>query len=215
MLPFVFEDGMGYERYVDYALDVPMYFVYRDGDYIDCAGQSFRSFLEGRLPALPGEKPTLDDWSDHLTTIFPEARLKRFIEMRGADGGPWRRICALPAFWVGLLYDAESQAEALAMVSDWTADERQAMRDAVPRQGLQTPFRGGTLQNLAQQAARIASAGLKRRARLNSRGEDETMFLDSVEEAAQTGQSPADELLMRLERTWEGEISRIYSEYAF
>src|SRR5690606_35476071 len=99
MLPFVFEDGMGYERYVDYALDVPMYFVYRDGRYIDVAGASFRDFLSGELAAMPGERPTVDDWSDHLTTLFPEVRLKRFLEMRGADAGRWRRICALPAFW--------------------------------------------------------------------------------------------------------------------
>ena len=215
MLPFVFEDGFGYERYVDYALDVPMYFVYRDGDYIDAAGLSFRDFLDGRLSVLPGEKPTIDDWSDHLTTIFPEARLKRFIEMRGADGGPWRRICALPAFWVGLLYDQQSQAEALELISDWTAEERQALRDAVPRHGLTTPFRDTTVQAIAREAVRIASGGLKRRARLNSRGDDETMFLDFVEEASETGLSPADELLMRLERTWNGDIKRIYAEYAF
>ncbi|MEM9028430.1 MAG: glutamate--cysteine ligase [Pseudomonadota bacterium] len=215
MLPFVFEDDMGYERYVDYALDVPMYFVYRDGQYIDAAGLSFRDFLDGRLEALPGERPTLDDWSDHLTTIFPEARLKRFIEMRGADGGPWRRICALPAFWVGLLYDADAKAEALELIAGWTADERQMLRDTVPKSGLATPFRNGTVQDVAREAARISAAGLKRRARVNSRGEDETMFLDFIEEASATGQSPADELLLRLERTWEGDIKRIYAEYAF
>ena len=215
MLPFVFEDGFGYERYVDYALDVPMYFVYRDGTYIDAAGLSFRDFLDGRLSALPGEKPTIDDWSDHLTTIFPEARLKRFIEMRGADGGPWRRICALPAFWVGLLYDDQARAEALALIADWTAEERQALRDQVPRHGLATPFRGTTVQAIAREVARIAHGGLARRARVNSRGDDETMFLESVEEASETGQSPSDELLMRLERTWGGDIKRIYAEYAF
>ncbi len=215
MLPFVFEDGFGYERYVDYALDVPMYFVYRDGKYIDAAGRSFRDFLDGRLDVLPGERPTIDDWSDHLTTIFPEVRLKRFIEMRGADGGPWRRICALPAFWVGLLYDAGSLGAALELVSDWSADERQGLRDAVPRAGLQTPFRGGTVQDIAKEVARIAADGLKSRARLNSRGEDETMFLDFIEEASQTGLSPADELIQRLERTWGGDINRVYTEYAF
>jgi glutamate--cysteine ligase len=215
MLPFVFEDGMGYERYVDYALDVPMYFVYRDGEYIDAAGQSFRSFLDGNLPALPGEKPTIDDWSDHLTTIFPEARLKRFIEMRGGDGGPWRRICALPAFWVGLLYDDQALGETLELIADWSEQERQELRDLVPRHGLQTPFRGGTLQDVAKRVAAISHGGLTRRARLNSRGEDETMFLDAVEEAAQTGQTLADELLGRHARSWDGDIRRIYAEYAF
>ncbi|MEO1265714.1 MAG: glutamate-cysteine ligase family protein, partial [Pseudomonadota bacterium] len=215
MLPFVFEDGMGYERWVDYALDVPMYFVYRDGKYIDAAGLSFRDFLDGKLAVLPGEKPTEDDWSDHLTTIFPEARLKRFIEMRGADGGPWRRICALPAFWVGLLYDAVALDEAWQLVKDWSADERQAMRDAVPRDGLQTSFRNRTVQDLAKDAAKIAAGGLKRRARLNSRGDDETIFLHSVEEAAATGRSPADELLNRYEKSWKGDIARVFEEYAF
>jgi len=215
MLPFVFEAGMGYERYVDYALDVPMYFVYRDGNYIDAAGQSFRAFLEGRLPALPGEKPNRDDWSDHLTTIFPEARLKRFIEMRGADGGPWRRICALPAFWVGLLYDREALDAACCMIADWTVEERQALRDTVPRLGLQAPFHDQTVQDLAKRAAAIAHGGLARRARLNSRGEDETMFLQAVEEAAETGQSPADEMLARYQRAWGESIMPVFEEYAF
>jgi len=215
MLPFVFEDGMSYERYVDYALDVPMYFVYRDGAYIDAAGLSFRDFLDARLPALPGERPTLDDWSDHLTTIFPEARLKRFIEMRGADGGPWRRICALPAFWVGLLYDQTARDAAWDLVRDWTVQERQELRDAVPKQGLQAKFRSGTLQDVAREVARISAAGLKARARLNSRGDDERIFLDSIEEAAATGQTPADELLTRYERSWDGDVTRIFSEYAF
>ena len=136
MLPFVFEPGMSFERYADYALDVPMYFVYRDGRYIDAAGASFRDFLAGKLAQLPGERPTLDDWSDHLTTLFPEVRMKRFLEMRGADGGRWRRICALPAFWVGLLYDQTSLDAAWDLVKDWTAEERQALRDAVPRTAL-------------------------------------------------------------------------------
>ncbi|MEE8084136.1 MAG: glutamate--cysteine ligase, partial [Alphaproteobacteria bacterium] len=145
ILPFVFDDGFGFERYVDYMLDVPMYFVYRDGRYIDASGQSFRDFLAGRLPALPGEIPTMGDWADHLTTVFPEVRLKRYLEMRGADGGPWRRICALPAFWVGLLYDAQSQAAAAALVADWTARDHQGLRAEVPRHALRTEFRGRPL----------------------------------------------------------------------
>ncbi|MEM1307711.1 MAG: glutamate--cysteine ligase, partial [Pseudomonadota bacterium] len=215
MLPFVFDEAMGYEAYVDYALDVPMYFVFRDGTYIDASGRSFRDFLDGRLDVLPGERPTLDDWSDHLTTIFPEARLKRFIEMRGADGGPWRRICALPAFWVGLLYDETALCAVGDLIRPWTADERQDMRDQVPRLGLQTPVRGGTLQDVAKEAVAIATAGLKRRARINSRGDDETMFLQAVEEAAMTGQTPADELIGRFERGWNGDVAKIYDEYAY
>lgn len=215
LLPFVFEDGFGYERYVDYALDVPMYFVYRDGHYIDVAGASFRRFLEGRLEQLPGEKPTIDDWSDHLTTLFPEVRLKKFIEMRGADGGPWRRICALPAFWVGLLYDSTALDAAWELVRHWTADERQGLRDAVPKLALEAPFRSTSAQQLAREATQIAAAGLKGRGRLNSRGEDETAFLDFVEEVAASGRVPADELINRYEKTWKGDINRIFAEYAF
>ncbi len=215
MLPFAFEDGMGYERYTDYALDVPMYFVYRDGEYIDVAGASFRDFLDGRLAQMPGEKPTIDDWSDHLTTLFPEVRLKRFLEMRGADGGPWRRICALPAFWVGLLYDDAALDAAWQLVKDWTAEERNGLRNAVPELGLDAPFRTGTLRDIARDAALIAADGLKSRRRLNSKGDDETIFLDFIEETVATGRVPADELLMRYERSWGRDIRRIYADYAF
>lgn len=215
MLPFVFEDGMGYERYADYALDVPMYFVYRDGEYIDVAGASFRDFLKGELAQLPGELPTIDDWSDHLTTIFPEVRLKRFLEMRGADGGPWRRICGLPAFWVGLLYDDGALDAAWDLVKDWTAEERHQLRQQVPDLALDTPLRQGTLRNIAQESVRIAADGLKARRRLNSKGEDETGFLDFVEEVAASGRVPADELLAKYQKSWGGDINRIYAEYAF
>src|SRR5690606_5006414 len=145
MLDFVFEDGFGYERWVDYLLDVPMYFVYRDGRYIDVAGQSFRDFMDGRLPGLPGQKPTLQDWADHSTTAFPEVRLKKYLEMRGADSGPWNRICALPAFWVGLLYDDDALDEAWELVRDFTLEERNALRDGVQRHALKLPFRDGTV----------------------------------------------------------------------
>ena len=150
-LPFVFEPDFGFERYVQYALDVPMYFVYRQGVYHNVAGQSFRDFLQGRLPGLPGELPSISDWEAHLTTAFPEVRLKRFLEMRGADGGPWRLICALPALWVGVIYDAQAQSEAAALIADWTQDDHEYLRDEVPRSALKTPFRGGTVQDLALQ----------------------------------------------------------------
>ncbi len=214
MLPFVFEDGMSFERYVDYALDVPMYFVYRDGNYIDASGHSFRDFLDGKLAAMPGEKPNIGDWADHLTTIFPEVRLKQFLEMRGADGGPWRRICALPAFWTGLYYDQDSLDEAWSLVSDWTAEERQAMRDQVPAQGLKAMHRGAPLQSIAKDVVQIAHRGLVARKRLDRLGQDETQFLATVERTAEEGRTPADELLDDYSNKWNGDIDRIFADYA-
>jgi len=217
MLPFVFEDGMGFERYVDYALDVPMYFVYRDGAYIDALGQSFRDFLAGRLPALPGEKPTLSDWADHLTTIFPEVRLKKFMEMRGADGGPWRRICALPALWVGLLYDADALAAAWNLCRDWTAEERDALRHDAARRGLDAEIRGRKMRALAGEVLEIADAGLRARARPGAGGTlpDERHFLNALHEIVDAGETPADEMLGRYEGAWGGDLDRIYAEYSY
>jgi glutamate--cysteine ligase len=215
MLPFVFEDGMGYERYVDYALDVPMYFVYRDGAYIDVAGASFRSFMEGKLKALPGERPTLDDWSDHLTTLFPEVRLKRFLEMRGADGGRWRRICALPAFWVGLLYDDQALEAAWTYVKTWSAEERQALRDGVPRLALDTPFRDTTVWQIALDILRISRAGLRNRARVNPRGQDETIYLEPLFELVHDRKTVADDLLERFHGRWKGCVDPVFVELAF
>ena len=190
MLGFVFDDGFSYERYVDYILDVPMYFVYCDGRYIDASGQSFRDFLAGDLPALPGEKPTLKDFNDHLTTAFPEVRLKKYLEMRGADGGPWNRLCALPAFFVGLLYDQTALDAAWDLVKDFTLAEREALRNGVPKLALKTPFRNGTARDLALEALKISAHGLKRRAKLNSRGIDESLFLEPLIEFAQANQPP-------------------------
>jgi len=215
MLPFVFEDGMGYERYVDYALGVPMYFVYRDGNYIDVAGASFRDFLEGRLAALPGEHPTLDDWSDHLTTLFPEVRLKRFLEMRGADGGRWRRITALSALWTGLLYDRSALDAAWDLVKDWTDEERQGLRDLVPRLGLTAPFRDRTVRAVAEEVLRIARSGLKRRGFVNLKSQDETIYLEPLESLVKSGRSAADDLLARFHGRWQGDIDHIFAEYAF
>jgi glutamate--cysteine ligase len=215
MLPFVFEPGMSFERYADYALGVPMYFVYRDGRYIDAAGASFADFLAGRLPQLPGEYPTEDDWSDHLTTLFPEVRMKRFLEMRGADGGRWRRICALPAFWTGLLYAPTSLDAAWDLVKDWTAEERQGLRNAVPKSALKTPFRTTSVLEIARAALAISQAGLARRARTNGRGEDEGIFLEPVEAILRNGTTPAEEILMRYERDWDRQTAPLYREYAF
>ncbi|MCJ8158808.1 glutamate--cysteine ligase [Sphingomonas sp. LaA6.9] len=216
MLPFVFEDGFGYERYADYALDVPMYFVYRDGKYIDAAGQSFRDFLKGKLPALPGELPTESDWSDHLSTAFPEVRMKSFLEMRGADGGRWNKICALPAFWVGLLYDQTALDAAWDLVKDWSMDERQLLRDSVPKLALDAPVSGGrTLHDIAPHVLEIAGAGLNARARLNSSGDNESGFLDPLREIVASRKVPAQRLLNKYHGEWGGDLSRIYGEMSF
>jgi len=216
MLPFVFEDGFGYERYADYALDVPMYFVYREGRYIDAAGQSFRDFLEGRLPALPGEKPTVDDWSDHLSTAFPEVRLKSFLEMRGADGGPWGRICALPALWVGLLYDQAALDAAWDLVKGWDMAGREELRASVPKLGLDAPLPGGgRLRDIAGEVLDIAHAGLAARARHDAGGSDETGFLDPLREIVRRGKVPAEMLLERYADAWGGDVSRVYEEMRF
>ncbi len=216
MLPFVFEDGFGYERYAEYMLDVPMYFVYREGRYIDAAGLSFRDFLRGELSVLPGEKPTIEDWDDHLSTAFPEVRLKTFLEMRGADGGPWNRICALPAFWVGLLYDGVALDAAWDMVKHWTIDERQALRDAVPKRGLSAPIPGGgQLRDIAGAVLDIAHGGLKARARVSAAGEDETGFLEPLREIVRAGKVPAERLLDLYHGAWGGDLSRVYGMASF
>ena len=217
MLPFVFEEGMGFQRYVDYALDVPMYFVYRDGKYINALGQSFRDFLKGKLPALPGEVPTLSDWADHLTTIFPEARIKQFMEMRGADGGPWRRLCALPAFWVGLLYDQTALDAAWDLVKGMDAQTRDEMRIGASVDGLQAEAGGIKMMDLARQAVVISQAGLTARGRSGAGGlvPDETHFLNALQDSLETGQTPADELLACYHGEWQGDLTRIYEEYSY
>ena len=217
MLPFMFEEGAGYERWVDYVLDVPMYFVYRDGKYINALGQSFRDFLKGELPALPGEKPTLSDWADHMTTVFPEARVKKYIEMRGADGGPWRRLCALPALWVGLMYDQSALDAAWDLVKGWDDETREGLRRAAARDALQGEAGGVKLHDLAREVVAIAHAGLKARARPGAGGliPDETHFLNALEESVETGRVPADELLEKYHGAWGGDLSRIYGEYSY
>ena len=216
MLPFVFEDGFGYERYVDYMLDVPMYFVYRDGKYIDAAGQSFRDFLDGRLPALPGEKPRQSDWTDHLSTAFPEVRLKSFLEMRGADGGPWSQICALPAFWVGLLYDQGALDAAWDLVKDWDMAGREALRAAVPRLALDAPLPGGgKLRDIAGQVLAISQRGLAARARLNAAGDNETGYLQPLEDIVARGTTRAERLLDLYHGAWGGDLSKIYADSTF
>ena len=215
MLPFVFEDGMGFERYVDYALDVPMYFVYRDGNYIDASGQSFRDFMRGELPAYPGEKPVMSDWADHISTIFPEVRLKTFLEMRGADGGPWNRLCGLSAFWVGLLYDSEARTAAWDLVKDWTDEERQTLRDEVPKTALKTPFRNQTVGDIASEVLCMSHRGLKSRKRLDNVGMDESHFLQPIFQTAESGLTPAEELLAAYYRLWGESVDPVFTEYAY
>jgi glutamate--cysteine ligase len=216
MLPFVFEDGFGYERYADYALDVPMYFVFRDGKYIDAAGQSFRDFLKGALPALPGEKPRLSDWSDHLSTAFPEVRLKTFLEMRGADGGRWSKICALPALWVGLLYGGGALDAAWDLVKAWSMEDREALRNAVPKLGLDAPLPGGgRLADIAGDVLDIAAAGLRTRAEMSEAGDSEAGFLEPLRETVRTGIVPAQRLLNLYHGAWDGDLKRIYEEFSF
>ena len=215
MLDFVFEDGFGYERYVDYLLDVPMYFSYRDGIYHDASGQSFRDFMQGKLPVLPGALPTLRDWSDHMTTAFPEVRLKKYLEMRGADSGPWNRICALPAFWVGLLYDQTALDAAWDLVKDFSLAERHALRDGVPKQAMNLPFRNGTVRDLAARALEISREGLRRRAALNGDGQDETRFLDVLQEIVDSGKTAAERKLELFHGAWNGQVEPVFTEFAY
>ncbi len=214
MLPFVFEQGFGFERYCDYVLDVPMYFVFRDGRYIDASGQSFRDFLEGKLAALPGERPDMGDWADHVSTAFPEVRMKRFLEMRGADAGGLRRLLEVPAFWTGLLYDQSALDAAADLVEGWTAGERQSMRDAVPRRALATPFRKLTVGEIAREAVAIARAGLKRRSKRDAEGRDETRHLAGLEEIAQSGRTDAERLLEAYHGAWKGDVRKAFSTLA-
>jgi glutamate--cysteine ligase len=215
MLPWAFEPGMGFERWVDYALDVPMYFVKRGGTYIDVAGQSFRSLLGGQLEAMPGERATISDWANHLTTIFPEVRLKRYLEMRGADAGPWRRLPALPAFWVGLLYDEDSLAAAWDLVKAWTNEERQKLRDDVPRLGFRAIIRNRTVLDLAKECLEFARKGLSRRDRLDRNDCDETRYLEPILEYAERGITPAEELLEKFHGSWGGLVEPVFTEYAY
>jgi len=215
VLPFVFESGMGFERYVDYMLDVPMYFVLRDGEYIDVAGQSFRDFLAGKLPGLPGEQPTLKDWIEHMTTVYPEVRLKTFLEMRGADGGPWSVLCALPAFWVGLLYDSDVLDAAWELVRNWDIAEHERLRREVPRHALSTKMADTTMREFAGEILRLSETGLRRRARLDSQGRDETVYLEPLFEIVESGRSPALEKLERFHGPWAGDIDRVFAEYSY
>jgi glutamate--cysteine ligase len=214
MIPFAFEDGMSFERYVDYVLDVPMYFVYRDG-YIDTSGQSFRDFMAGKLQALPGQLPTVADWVDHMSTAFPEVRIKSYIELRGADTGPRDRLCALPAFWVGLLYDTTSLDAAWDLVKGWSTVERQTLYQAVPKEALRATVKGRMVQEIAKQVLEIAQEGLRRRARLNTNGNDESTFLAPLQEIVASGITPAERMLEKYRTVWGGDVTKAYADYSY
>jgi glutamate--cysteine ligase len=215
MLDFVFAEGFGFEAYVEYALDTPMYFVKRDGRYIDASGQSFRDFMEGRLPALPGEYPTAKDWGDHLTTLFPEVRLKSYLEMRGADGGPWSRICALQALWAGLLYDPTALSAAWDVAKGWEIEDHERLRRDVTRLGLKTEVGGRSLRDVAREVVAIAKLGLKNRARFSGGMVDERGYLSELEDIADSGVTPAERLLDLYHGDWQGDVSRVYRDFAY
>ena len=215
MLPWVFEDGMGFERWVDYALDVPMYFVKHGDEYVDVAGQSFRDLIAGKLPGMPGASATISDWANHLSTTFPEVRLKRYLEMRGADSGPLPSLLALPAFWAGILYDETSLDAAWDLVKGWTAEERQKLRDEVPKAGLAATVCGRTVFEIANDTLRLAHAGLARRKRFDVAGHDETRYLEPLHDRLARGTTPAEELLEKFRGPWAGSVEPIYDEEAY
>jgi glutamate--cysteine ligase len=215
MLPWAFEDGMGFERYTDYALDVPMYFVKRGDKYIDVSGKSFRDFFDGKLDVMPGERPCISDWANHLSTIFPEVRLKRYLEMRGADCGPWRRLPSFSAYWVGLLYDDDVLNACWDMVKDWTAEQRQKLRDEVPVRGFRAEIGSRNVFTLAQETLRLSARGLAKRNQLDRNGRDETRYLRPLEESIARGITPAEELLEQYFNEWNNSVDPIFDEYAY
>jgi glutamate--cysteine ligase len=215
MLPWVFEPGMGFERWVDYALDVPMYFVKHGDDYVDASGQSFRDLMAGKLPVLPGERATISDWANHISTIFPEVRLKRYLEMRGADSGPLPTLLALPALWVGVLYDDVSLDAAWDLVKSWNAEERQKLRDDVPKLGLAAGVHGRSAFEIAIEFLKLSRAGLTRRNRRDAGGQDETRYLEVLDDCLARGTTPAQELLDKFHGPWRGSVDPIYTDEAY
>ena len=215
MLDFVFREGFGFETYARYALDVPMYFVKRGERYFNTAGRSFRAFMRGDLPELPGERATLGDWSDHLTTLFPEVRLKQYLEMRGADSGPATRICALPALWAGILYDSTALDAAWSLCKDWTSEQRAQLRLDAARTGLKGDIGLRTVQGVARDMVAIAKSGLRRRAKQNANAVDETGFLTEIEEIADSGITPAERLLDLYYGPWQGDAGRAFDDLAY
>lgn len=216
VLPFTFNDDFGFSDYAQWALDVPMYFILRDGKYRDCTDITFRQFMDGALKGvIPDWEPSMGDWINHLSTLFPDVRLKRFLEMRGADGGPWRRICALPAFWVGLLYDDAALAEAQALTADWTFEDVVAMRDTVPAKGLKAEIRGQSVLDISREVLAISREGLKARNRLNSEGQDERIFLQPLEEVLAKKATMAEDMLALYHGRWNGSVEPVFEDYQY
>ncbi|MDB5452717.1 MAG: glutamate-cysteine ligase, partial [Caulobacteraceae bacterium] len=215
MLDFVFRDGFGFETYANYALDVPMYFAKRGDTYIDLSGRSFRKFMAGELDDMPGQRPTIKDWADHTTTLFPEVRLKQYLEMRGADSGPWSRLCALPALWTGIFYDSAALAAAWDLCKDWAIEDHERLRADVTRLGLKAQIAGRTVQEVAKDMVAISREGLKRRNRLSGGLVDETGYLAELEEIAATGITPAERLLELYNTRWGGDVSKVFEEFAY
>jgi glutamate--cysteine ligase len=215
MLDFVFKDGFGFETYAKYALDVPMYFAKRGDRYIDLAGRSFRDFMDGKLAELPGERPTIKDWADHTTTIFPEVRLKQYLEMRGADSGPWNRLCALPALWTGIFYDSAALAAAWDLCKHWKIEDHERLRADVARVGLKAEIAGRTVQDVAKDMLAIAREGLKRRNRLSAGMVDESNYLAELDEIAASGITPAERLLELYNGPWAGDAGKVFDSFAY
>jgi len=215
MMAFAFEEGFGYERYVDWALDVPMYFVKRDSTYHDVAGASFRDLFAGKLAQMPGERATRSDWANHVSTLFPEVRLKRYLEMRGADVGNLEHIVALSAFWTGILYDEAALDGAWELVKAWSAEQREQLRADVPKLALKASIAGRSAQDVARDALALSRAGLQRRACLDEAGHDETRHLAYAEEIVASGRTQAERLLERYHGAWGGSVKPAFSEYVF
>ncbi len=215
MLDFVFKDGFGFETYAKYALDVPMYFAKRGDRYVDLAGRSFRDFMDGKLAELPGERPTIKDWADHTTTIFPEVRLKQYLEMRGADAGPWSRLCALPALWMGIFYDQAALAAAWDLCKHWKIEDHERLREDVARVGLKAQIAGRSVQDVAKDMVAIAREGLKRRNRLSGGMVDETNYLAELEDIAGSGITAAERLLELYNGPWAGDAGKVFDTFAY
>ncbi len=215
MLDFVFKDGFGFETYAKYALDVPMYFAKRGDRYIDLSGRSFRDFMDGKLAELPGEKPSIKDWADHTTTIFPEVRLKQYLEMRGADSGPWSALCALPALWMGIFYDSAALAAAWDLCKHWKIEDHERLRADVARIGLKAQIAGRSVQDVAKDMLAIAREGLKRRNRLSGGMVDETNYLSQLDEIADSGVTQAERLLELYNGPWGGDVSKVFENFAY
>ncbi len=216
LLPFAFEQGFGFERYAEWALDVPMYFVVRDGRYHDCTHVTFRQFMKGALKGeISNPQPNIGDWINHLSTLFPDVRLKRFLEMRGADGGPWRRICALPAFWVGILYNDEALEAAAQLTAGWSYEDVLALRNSVPQKGIRAMIGGRDLIEIGRDVIEISRQGLKARARLNVSGQDESLFLAPLDEVIAKKSTLADDMLALYQGRWQGNIDKVFEDYQY